>query len=39
MVRLGMKRRPELDYDGPEWADGRVIVYRIEREEWKRRTS
>ncbi len=39
MVRLGMTRRPELDYDGPEWADGRVIVYRIEREEWKRRTS
>ncbi|HLL29691.1 MAG TPA: GNAT family N-acetyltransferase [Allosphingosinicella sp.] len=34
MERLGMTRRPDLDYEGPEWADGRVMVYRIEREEW-----
>jgi RimJ/RimL family protein N-acetyltransferase len=34
MERLGMTRRPDLDYEGPDWADGRVIVYRIEREEW-----
>jgi RimJ/RimL family protein N-acetyltransferase len=34
MKRLGMVRRPELDYVGPEWAEGTVIAYRIEREEW-----
>lgn len=34
MRRLGMMRRPDLDYRGPEWADGPVIVYRIEREQW-----
>jgi RimJ/RimL family protein N-acetyltransferase len=34
MERLGMTRRPELDYVGPEWAEGTVIAYRIEREEW-----
>jgi RimJ/RimL family protein N-acetyltransferase len=34
MERLGMTRRPDLDYEGPGWADGGVIVYRIEREEW-----
>ena len=34
MQRLGMTRRPDLDYEGPEWAEGRVVVYRIEREEW-----
>ncbi len=34
MKRLGMTRRPDLDYEGPEWADGRVIVYLIERQEW-----
>jgi RimJ/RimL family protein N-acetyltransferase len=34
MERLGMTRRPDLDYDGPDWAEGPVIVYRIEREEW-----
>lgn len=34
MERLGMTRRPDLDYSGPDWAQGPVIVYRIEREEW-----
>ncbi|HEU0134741.1 MAG TPA: GNAT family N-acetyltransferase [Allosphingosinicella sp.] len=34
MERLGMTRRPELDYEGRDWAEGRVIVYRIERDEW-----
>lgn len=38
MERLGMTRRPELDYRGPDWADGPVIVYRIEREAWTRRS-
>ncbi|TFI59237.1 N-acetyltransferase [Sphingomonas parva] len=35
MERLGMTRRPELDYDGPAWAEGRVIVYSIGRDEWR----
>ena len=35
MERLGMQRRPELDYEGPAWAEGRVIVYRIERAQWR----
>jgi len=34
MERLGMTRRPDLDYEGPEWAEGRVIVYVIGRDEW-----
>jgi RimJ/RimL family protein N-acetyltransferase len=34
MERLGMTRRPDLDYEGPDWAAGPVIVYRIERDEW-----
>lgn len=34
MERLGMTRRADLDYTGPEWAQGPVIVYRIGREEW-----
>ena len=34
MERLGMTRSADLDYEGPDWADGRVIVYRIEREKW-----
>jgi RimJ/RimL family protein N-acetyltransferase len=34
MERLGMTRRPDLDYDGPDWAETPVIVYRIERKEW-----
>lgn len=38
MERLGMTRRPDLDYDGPEWADGRVVVYLIGSEEWSRRS-
>jgi RimJ/RimL family protein N-acetyltransferase len=35
MKRLGMTRRSELDYEGPEWAEGRVIVYTIGRDEWR----
>jgi RimJ/RimL family protein N-acetyltransferase len=35
MRRLGMTRRPDLDYEGPDWADDRVIVYMIERAEWR----
>ncbi|HEY7810150.1 MAG TPA: GNAT family N-acetyltransferase [Allosphingosinicella sp.] len=35
MERLGMTRRPDLDYVGPEWAEGIVIVYVIRREEWR----
>ena len=38
MERLGMTRRPDLDYQGPDWADGPVIVYRIGREEWTARS-
>ncbi|HEX8225699.1 MAG TPA: GNAT family N-acetyltransferase [Allosphingosinicella sp.] len=38
MQRLGMTRRPDLDYAGPAWATGPVIVYRIEREEWTGRS-
>lgn len=39
MLRLGMRRHPELDYVGPDWAEGMVIVYTIERDEWLARTS
>ncbi len=39
MERLGMTRRPELDYEGPAWAETPVIVYSIEKEEWQARTS
>ena len=35
MERLGMTRRPDLDYHGPDWAEGIVIVYVIRREEWR----
>ena len=35
MERLGMTRRPDLDYVGPEWAEGIVIVYVIQRNEWR----
>ena len=35
MERLGMVRRPDLDYDGPDWAEGMVIVYLIEKEQWR----
>lgn len=38
MKRLGMTRRPDLDYEGPAWAGTPVIVYAIEREEWQART-
>jgi RimJ/RimL family protein N-acetyltransferase len=38
MERLGMTRRPDLDYSGPDWAQGPVIVYRIEREIWTARS-
>ena len=39
MERLGMTRRPDLDYEGPGWAETPVIAYVIEREEWQARTS
>ena len=39
MERLGMTRRPEFDYEGPEWAETPVIVYVIRREEWAARSS
>ena len=39
MERLGMVRRPELDFVGPGWAEGIVIVYVIGREEWQARKS
>ena len=35
MERLGMVRRPELDYEGPAWAEGSVIVYSIASEQWR----
>ena len=35
MLRLGMTRRPELDYVGAEWAAGPVIVHEMRREEWR----
>jgi RimJ/RimL family protein N-acetyltransferase len=35
MLRLGMKRRPELDYVGAEWAEGPVVVHEVRREEWR----
>ena len=35
MERLGMTRRPDLDYAGPDWAEGIVIAYLIRREEWR----
>jgi RimJ/RimL family protein N-acetyltransferase len=35
MERLGMSRRPDLDYQGPAWAEGKVIVYSIGRDEWR----
>ncbi|MFN3946336.1 MAG: GNAT family N-acetyltransferase [Allosphingosinicella sp.] len=37
MRRLGMTRRPDLDYVGPDWSEGPVIVYAIGREEWTAR--
>lgn len=38
MERLGMTRRPDLDYVGPDWAEGTVIVYVLRRDEWQART-
>ena len=35
MQRLGMRRRPDLDYEGPAWAETPVIVHLIRRDEWK----
>jgi len=38
MIRLGMTRAPELDFDHPRLLDDdrlrRHVVYRITREEW-----
>lgn len=35
MLRLGMTRRADLDYDTAQWAEGSVIVYEIRREQWR----
>ncbi|MET1110232.1 MAG: GNAT family N-acetyltransferase [Allosphingosinicella sp.] len=35
MLRLGMTRRPDLDYATAQWADGMVIVYEMRREQWR----
>lgn len=35
MVRLGMTRRPDLDYSTALWADGPVIVHEMRREQWR----
>lgn len=35
MLRLGMIRKPELDYDTALWAKGPVIVYEMRREQWR----
>jgi RimJ/RimL family protein N-acetyltransferase len=35
MERLGMTRRPELDYEGMDWADEMVIVYDLRRQDWR----
>ncbi|HEY0627432.1 MAG TPA: GNAT family N-acetyltransferase [Allosphingosinicella sp.] len=37
MERLGMTRRHDLDYEGPEWAETPVIVYVIRKDEWQGR--
>jgi RimJ/RimL family protein N-acetyltransferase len=37
MVRLGMRRREDLDYDDPIFADlGRAILYSIDEEAWRK---
>ena len=37
MERLGMRRRPDLDYHDPRFGDANpTIVYEIERSEWRR---
>jgi RimJ/RimL family protein N-acetyltransferase len=38
MERLGMTRRPDLDYVGASWAEGNVIAYVLEKREWLART-
>ena len=35
MLRLGMTRRPDLDYATAMWADGLVWVYEMRREQWR----
>ena len=35
MLRLGMTRRADLDYDTAFWAEGTVIVYEMRREQWR----
>jgi len=39
MERLGMTRRPDLDYRGASWAEGKVIAYMLDKSEWLARTS
>ena len=39
MERLGMTRRSDLDYSGPDWAQGDVITYVIGRDQWTGRSS
>ena len=39
MERLGMTRRPDLDYEGPAWAETPVIVYLLKKDEWTARHS
>ncbi len=39
MERLGMTRRPDLDYEGPAWAGTPVIAYMLEKEQWATRAS
>lgn len=35
MLRLGMTRRADLDYDTAFWAEDMVIVYEMRREQWR----
>ena len=35
MERLGMIRRPDLDYEGPDWAETKVIVYEMRSQAWR----
>jgi RimJ/RimL family protein N-acetyltransferase len=37
MKRLGMRRRPDLDYSDPEWPASMnpIIVYELTREDWQ----
>ena len=39
MERLGMTRRADLDYEGPAWAEGPIIVYEIEKAAWTAQRS